>query len=118
MGKNIRSGIYRVWRLATSDERAGKRDPFLSPLATTSSAPRGLDVETLAVHGIVETPEGFTAMVEGPDRRTYFVKRGETFFNGTLIAIDRNTLTFRVQEDNPLRPGIERDLVVPLHPER
>jgi len=75
----------------------GKRDPFLSPLGTQTVEPVGFDVESLALQGIVETPSGFTAMLQGPDRKTYFVKRGERFFNGTLVAIDGASLTFAVQ---------------------
>jgi Tfp pilus assembly protein PilP len=100
-------------------QRRGQRDPFLAP--TVEIQPRrvegigGLDVESLELRGIVETTNGFRAMVTGPDQRTYFLRGGERFFNGRLVRIAKDALAFRVRERDPLRTGVERDVVVRLH---
>ena len=101
---------------AAYDDR-GKRDPFLSPHGKKDVEPVGFDVESLELHGIVETANGFTAMLQGPNRETYFVKRGERFFNATLVAIDSASLTFSVQDRDLFGASSIRSVVVSLHTE-
>ena len=48
------------------------------------------------VTGIFRTPRGWAAMIEAtPIKLSYTIYPGETFFDGQLVAIEENSLTFR-----------------------
>ncbi|CAN5306168.1 hypothetical protein BH18ACI2_BH18ACI2_28100 [soil metagenome] len=48
------------------------------------------------VIGIFRTPRGYAAMVEAtPIKLSYTIYPGETFYDGQLVAIEENRLTFR-----------------------
>lgn len=50
----------------------------------------------MQVIGIFRTPRGWAAMVEAiPIKLSYVIYPGETFFDGQLVAIEENSLTFR-----------------------
>ncbi len=50
----------------------------------------------MQVTGIFRTPRGWAAMVEAtPIKLSYVVYPGESFFDGQLVAIEENRLTFR-----------------------
>jgi bla regulator protein blaR1 len=105
---------------ARAYDAAGRRDPFVSPTAHVDGprleGSKGLEVDTLALRGIVSTPAGFTGMIQGPDEKTYFVRVGERFYDGTLVGIDPHALTFEIQDARPLVGRRSRTLVLPLHP--
>jgi len=48
------------------------------------------------VTGVFRTPRGWAAMVEAtPIKLSYVIYPGESFFDGQLVAIEENSLTFR-----------------------
>lgn len=50
----------------------------------------------MQVIGIFRTPRGWAAMIEAtPIKLSYVVYPGESFFDGQLVAIEENRLTFR-----------------------
>jgi hypothetical protein len=50
----------------------------------------------MQVTGIFRTPRGWAAMVEAtPLKLSYVIYPGEQFFDGQLVAIEENNLTFR-----------------------
>jgi hypothetical protein len=50
----------------------------------------------MQVTGIFRTPRGWAAMIEAtPIKLSYVIYPGETFFDGQLVAIEENNLTFR-----------------------
>jgi len=50
----------------------------------------------MQVTGIFRTPRGWAAMVEAtPIKLSYTIYPGESFFDGQLVAIEENRLTFR-----------------------
>jgi hypothetical protein len=55
-----------------------------------------LMLNEIQVTGIFRSPRGWAAMVEAmPIKLSYVVYPGETFFDGQLVAIEENRLTFR-----------------------
>lgn len=55
-----------------------------------------LTLDEMSVTGIFRTPRGFAAMVEAtPIKLSYTIYPGEKFFDGQLVAIEENRLTFR-----------------------
>jgi hypothetical protein len=50
----------------------------------------------MQVTGIFRTPRGWAAMIEAtPIKLSYVIYPGEAFFDGQLVAIEENSLTFR-----------------------
>lgn len=55
-----------------------------------------LTLNEMTVMGIFKTPRGFAAMVHAtPIQLSYTIYPGEKFFDGQLVAIEENRLTFR-----------------------
>jgi beta-lactamase regulating signal transducer with metallopeptidase domain len=100
-----------------------KRDPFLdlrvhTERPTNVHDPRAFLIQEVALRGVVSGPKGWTAMVLGPDGRTYFVSAGQVFYDGTLTAVDAGGMTVQQQVRDPLAPARVRDLRIALHPDR
>lgn len=53
-------------------------------------------ISEMQVTGIFRTPRGWAAMIEAtPIKLSYVIYPGEAFFDGQLVAIEENKLTFR-----------------------
>ena len=95
----------------------GRRDPFRSLREPDTGTGRpegigGLAVEELDLVGIVKHPDGDVALVIGPDDTGYFLRAGDSIFNGAVIAVDsrRGKITFRQQVDSEERIKPYRDV--------
>jgi hypothetical protein len=81
----VRIERYRAQKLAAA---AAHVPP---PKPTTA-----LLLSEMQVTGIFRTPRGWAAMVEAtPIKLSYTIYPGESFFDGQLVAIEENSLTFR-----------------------
>jgi hypothetical protein len=90
----------------------GRRDPFVSlvgrgpePRPGTGrhvDGPAGLAVSELSVRGLVSTPGGFVAMVQGADTKTYLVRPNERLLDGTITAITAQGLVILQHVTDPL----------------
>ena len=98
----------------------GKRDPFLSPLA--AAAARGqvascstgkhcLPVGQLALKGIVQTKEGNIAMVENASRRSYYLHENDALFDGSVVKITGDSVTFRQDSMDVLGRPVSKEVV-------
>ena len=105
---------------------AGRRDPFRSLLdgmqeeeaGVTKVRPPGLPgmlVEELRVEGIIQTPSGILAFVQGRDNLSYVIRPGTRLYNGEVKEILPDRVVFRQQVDDPkqIRPyeDVVRELV-------
>jgi Tfp pilus assembly protein PilP len=105
---------------------AGRRDPFRSLLegfqeeeaGGAKVRPPGLPgmlVEELRVEGIIQTPSGILAFVQGRDNLSYIIRPGTKLYNGEVKEILPGKVVFRRQVDDPkqIRPYQEvvRELV-------
>jgi type IV pilus assembly protein PilP len=103
---------------------AGRRDPFVSLLKPVEgvSQPRkapGMDgflIQEVALKGIVKTKDGYVAMLVGPDTKAYFARVGQRLFDGSIIAMDQATVTFRQEVTDPLSPIKVREVKKSLYP--
>ena len=100
-----------------------KRDPFMdlrvhADKPTNVHDPRAFLIQEVALRGVVRGPKGWTAMVLGPDGRSYFVSAGQVFYDATLTAVDVGGMTVQQQVRDPLAPARVRDLRIALHPDR
>jgi Tfp pilus assembly protein PilP len=98
---------------------AGRRDPFISlarPVAADeSSQPRrpgieGFLLQETSLKGVVKNIDGWIAVLEGPDKKGYFVRVGQRMHDGVITAVDAAGLTFRQEITDPLSPAKSRDV--------
>jgi Tfp pilus assembly protein PilP len=72
-------------------------------------------VEELRVEGIIQTPSGILAFVQGRDNLSYIIRPGTKLYNGEVKDILPDRVIFKQQVDDPkqLRPYEEvvRELV-------
>lgn len=103
----------------------GRRDPFISlqrPVSAPSGPrvrPRGMEgflIQETALKGIVATPDGYVAMLLGPDNKSYFVRVGQRLYDGAIIAMDGATVTMRQEVTDPLATQKTREVVKTLYP--
>src|ERR1051326_844451 len=81
----------------------GKRDPFISPVREGGNngpdcnvGKKCLAIETIQLKGIVRAPSGSIAVVESSTRKvTYFLRENDPVFNGYVVKITADTVTFR-----------------------
>jgi hypothetical protein len=72
-------------------------------------------ISELVLRGVVKTGKGHTAMLEGPDRKSYFVTAGVRFYDGFLIEVQDDALLVRQEVVDPLSPVRSREVRVELH---
>jgi Tfp pilus assembly protein PilP len=90
---------------------AGRRDPFRSLVDALNSAqkgprPRGIAgmlISEVDLVGIVQKGKGYIAFFNGSDNKGYFLRVGDTLYDGKIIRIDRKTgtVTFRQDINDP-----------------
>ncbi len=80
-------------------EAKGRRDPF-EPLEVTGG-PKGLTVASTRLTGIVRSPRGTLALLEGSDGIGYILRPGDTLGDGRLVEIGSDSAVFTVLP----RPG-------------
>ena len=110
-------------RVRDTPAGGGKRDPFMDLRVHTDKPtnvhdPRAFLIQEVALRGVVRGPKGWTAMVLGPDGRSYFVSAGQVFYDAILTAVDVGGMTVQQQVRDPLAPARVRDLRIALHPDR
>jgi len=86
---------------------AGRRDPFRSlvdalNVANRGPRPRGIAgmlISEVDLVGIVHKRGGAIAFFNGSDNKGYFLKVGDTLYDGKIIRIDRKTGTVVFRQD-------------------
>ena len=99
---------------------AGRRDPFVSlakPVTTDENTrgpkPPGIAgflLQETSLKGVVKNNDGWIAVLEGPDKKGYFVRVGQRMYDGVITQIDAAGLTFRQEITDPLSPAKSRDV--------
>jgi len=90
----------------TTYEAKGRRDPFV-PLDVTGG-PKGLEVATTKLTGIVRGAKSTLALVEAQDGIGYILKPGDTLGDGRLVEIGADSVVFAVSA----KPGSQSNRVV------
>jgi Tfp pilus assembly protein PilP len=90
---------------------AGRRDPFRSlvdALNNIGKGPRprgiaGMLISEVDLVGIVQKGKGHLAFFNGSDNKGYFLKVGDTVYDGKIVRIDRRTgsVVFRQDVNDP-----------------
>ena len=98
----------------------GRRDPFVS-LADRGSDTRagagqrpaglaGLGAGEVTLRGTLRSRDGFVAMLQGSDQKTYIVRPGAKLFDGTVSSISQNDLVILQQVNDPLSLEKQREV--------
>ena len=102
---------------------AGRRDPFRSPVVETGGVLAGcstggkkcLVVDQITLQGIVQSPGGNIAVISNPEKRTYFLRDHDPVFNGFVLKITRDSITFRENVKDRLGRTVTREVVKTLN---
>ncbi len=101
----------------------GRRDPFVNLLGTggepraaarRTEGPSTMAVADISVRGIMQSPGGLGAMVQGPDNKTYIVHQGDKFLDGKLKSITPQALVIIQEVNDPLSLVKQREIRKPL----
>lgn len=87
-------------------EPKGRRDPFVA--LDLTGGPKGLEVATTKLTGIVRGAKTTLALVETQEGIGYILKPGDTLGDGRLLDIGADNVTFAV----PAKPGSPTNRVV------
>lgn len=106
-------------------EAGGRRDPFVSlalgidVLLPEGQRPPGLAgmlIQEVSLRGIVKTQDGYIAMIQGTDNKSYFARTGERLYDGSIQTIDDVKVVFRQEINDPLRIEKFQQVEKTLHP--
>jgi len=103
-------------------EPENRRDPFLSlvnrgsdagPTTARGSRPEGIAgilVDEVVVRGILQTKDGWIAMVGLPSGRSHTVRPGDRLMDGTVRAISAQSVMFMQEVNDPLSLEKQREV--------
>ena len=104
-------------------EPAGRRDPFISLVGRgdDKSAPAlrpaglaGLLIGEITVKGVVRDKNGFTALLQASDNKTYTVRTGDKLFDGSVKSINQERVIFSQDVSDPLSLVKQREVSKPV----
>jgi len=83
--------------------RAGRRDPFISPVVSRPSGPvpgcatgkRCLVIDQMVLKGVVQTVNGMIAVVANSANKAYFLREKDPVFNGYVLRISAEAVVFK-----------------------
>ena len=103
-----------------------RRDPFISLMReftdkkTAKNAPppglAGLLVEEIKLEGIMNFKNAYYANFVGPDNKSYLIQKGERLYDGEVIDISMDSVTFRKELTTKVQGKKERIVVIKLNP--
>jgi Tfp pilus assembly protein PilP len=89
----------------------GRRDPFVSLLGRGGdprlggARPAGLAgvlINEISLKGIVKDQNGYFAMIQGPDNKSYTLRAGDRLMDGSVKAVLSNAVVFMQDVNDPL----------------
>jgi len=103
----------------------GRRDPFRSLVGPSRPIERGdrpegvpgFLIDETDLQGVVQTRAGMVAMLKGPDNKGYLVRVGDKLYDGEVIRIDKGSVVFRQEVNDPTRIERFREVLKELVPE-
>ena len=94
----------------------GKRDPFFSPVVQTagsgcSTGKKCLDIGAINLRGVVKSDTGFIAVVTNNLNKAYFLRENDPVFNGYVMKITGDSVTFQETVQDKLGKSFTREVV-------
>ena len=99
------------------DSMTGKRDPFLSPVVNRqggsgcSTGKKCLDIEQIALHGVIKSDAGMIAVVTNSLNKAYFLRENDPVFNGYVVKITVDSIVFKQTVQDRLGKPFTKDVV-------
>jgi Tfp pilus assembly protein PilP len=100
--------------------RDGRRDPFVSLVrrgsdsgvtpGLRSAGLAGLGVAEITLKGTLESRGGYVGILQGADNRTYIVRAGDKLVDGTVRAIDADSMVILQVVSDPLSRERQREV--------
>jgi hypothetical protein len=96
---------------------SGKRDPFISPVVNRSggsgcsTGKKCLDIEQIALHGVVKSDNGMIAVVTNGLNKAYFLRENDPVFNGYVVKITVDSIVFKQNVQDRLGKPFTKDVV-------
>ena len=120
----VPEGIELVEGSGYRYDSRGRRDPFVSLALGVNVLPpdvrppglSGMLIQEVSLDGIVKTVEGYIAMIQGTDNKSYFARVGERLYDGTIEIIEDGRVVFRQEINDPLRIEKFHRIEKTLHP--
>ena len=108
-------------KLAKPEEKkysmTGKRDPFISPVVSRqggsgcSTGKKCLDIDQIAVRGVVKSDNGMIAVVTNGLNKAYFLRENDPVFNGYVLKITVDSVVFKQNFQDRLGKPFTKDVV-------
>ncbi len=108
---------------AFSYDPAGRRDPFRSLLVRAEKGGAGqrppgiagIAIDDVLLQGIWKTRAGFVAQIRGTDNKSYLLRSGDQLYDGEVLKISPNEVTFRQNLNDPQSVKPFRDITKQLN---
>ena len=99
----------------------GRRDPFVSLVRRGAESPgtapavrpaglSGLTTSEVSLRGTMKGRDGFVAMMQGADNKTYLVRAGDRLLDGTIRTITADAVVILQRVSDPLSVETEREV--------
>ena len=95
----------------------GKRDPFISPVVShaggsgCSTGKKCLEIGDINLRGVVHGEMGFIAVVTNNLNKAYFLRENDPVFNGYVVKITGDSVTFKEMMQDRLGKPFTREVV-------
>jgi Tfp pilus assembly protein PilP len=95
---------------------SGKRDPFFSPVVQQSGSgcstgKKCLEIGNINLRGVVKSDNGFIAVVTNNLNKAYFLRENDPVFNGYVVKITGDSVTFQETVQDKLGKTSTREVV-------
>ncbi|HKA37343.1 MAG TPA: hypothetical protein VKH43_11025 [Thermoanaerobaculia bacterium] len=108
---------------AYSYDPAGRRDPFRSLLLRSDKGGMGhrppgiagIAIDDVILQGIWRTRAGYVAQIRGTDNKSHLLRSGDQLFDGEVLRIAPNEVTFRQNLNDPQSVKPFRDITKQLN---
>jgi hypothetical protein len=99
------------------------RDPFISIIRTDKtggtpcvSGKKCLVISEIVFRGIIKSSNSIIAVVENPEKKTYFLHENDPVFNGNVVKITGDSIVFREQVIDRAGRQSSRDITKHVNP--
>jgi Tfp pilus assembly protein PilP len=94
----------------------GKRDPFFSPVVQQggsgcSTGKKCLEIGAINLRGVIKSDTGFIAVVTNNLNKAYFLRENDPVFNGYVVKITGDSVTFQETVQDKLGKTFTREVV-------
>jgi len=113
-GKPVSKAEDKKWAMN------GKRDPFFSPVVQQqgsgcATGKKCLEIGAINLRGVVKSDTGFIAVVTNNLNKAYFLRENDPVFNGYVVKITGDSVTFQETLQDKLGKSFTREVVKKIY---